>query len=292
MLLLLLASPLAGAQEIEPRRWSQMPSGVNFVGVGVAYTFGDIFLDPLLGIEDGEFELGIVALSYIRSFGIAGRSARVDVLLPWATGRWEGHRGENLISTRRDGLFDPRFRLSVLLYGGPEQTAREFAATPQSNTVVGAAVALKLPLGDYFPDKLINLGANRWVLTPQLGVTHVRGEWTWELSGSVSIHGDNDEFLVDSELATDPLFALQGHVVYTFRPGLWASLSTAYGIGGDNHIDGGERASDVGNWLVSVSAGVPLSRTQGLKLSWVRGTTQRNTGADYDSLLLSWALMY
>jgi hypothetical protein len=33
-------------QELEPRRWSHLPSGINFIGLGTAYTFGDINFDP------------------------------------------------------------------------------------------------------------------------------------------------------------------------------------------------------------------------------------------------------
>ena len=31
------------AQDLEPRRWSQIPTGVNFFGVGLGYIKGDIF---------------------------------------------------------------------------------------------------------------------------------------------------------------------------------------------------------------------------------------------------------
>jgi len=39
-------------QELEPWRWSHLPSGINFIGLGTAYTFGDIHFDPVLLIED------------------------------------------------------------------------------------------------------------------------------------------------------------------------------------------------------------------------------------------------
>ena len=50
------------AQDIEPRRWSHLPLDTNFLGVGYAYTSGDIFLNPVLQIEDGEFDLNSCAL--------------------------------------------------------------------------------------------------------------------------------------------------------------------------------------------------------------------------------------
>ena len=75
--LLLLALP-GHAQDIEPRRWSHLPIGSNFLGGAYAYTTGDIFLDPVLRIEDAEFNLHTVAAKYIRSFELLGKSARID----------------------------------------------------------------------------------------------------------------------------------------------------------------------------------------------------------------------
>lgn len=62
----------------------------------------------------------------------------------------------------------------MLLYGGSAQSPAEFASfkDQRSNTVVGAAVAVSMPLGKYNEDGLINLGANCWIIRPQLGVTH------------------------------------------------------------------------------------------------------------------------
>ena len=39
---LLCASAELFAQDIEPRRWTQMPTGLNFIGIGAHYTQGDI----------------------------------------------------------------------------------------------------------------------------------------------------------------------------------------------------------------------------------------------------------
>ena len=52
------------AQDIEPRRWSHLPLGSNFGGMAYAYTEGDIFLNPVLRIEDGEFEMHTAAFEF------------------------------------------------------------------------------------------------------------------------------------------------------------------------------------------------------------------------------------
>jgi len=180
----------------------------------------------------------------------------------------------------------------MLLYGAPAQSPHEFSRSVKSNTVVGAAIALTLPTGDYQEDKLMNLGGNRWVLRPQIGVTHTRGKWTFETSGSIFFFSDNDDFWNDGKLENNELFAFQAHVIYSFRPGLWISLSTAYGWGWNPKINGEEVHDPRGNWMSALSFGVPLSRTQGIKLSWLQARTQEETGVDLHSLIVGWSIMF
>jgi hypothetical protein len=286
-----IAAPVH-AQDLEPRRWSQLPTGINFVGVGLAYSTGDIFVDPVLQIEDASVELVTAGASYIRTFALFGRSARFDVNVPYAWGDWNGLLEGEPASVQRQGLGDPRFRLSVLLYGAPALDNREFAATPASNTVVGFGLSLVAPLGEYFDERLINLGQNRWIIRPQLGITHTRGNWTAELTTSIYYFTENDSFYQGTTLENDSLYAVQGHLIYTFRPGLWASLSTAYGDGAEPTISGVPEDADTENWLSAISAGLPISRTQGIRLSYIWSRTQVPTGADADTLVLAYSRMF
>ena len=73
-------------QELEPRRWSHLPSGINFIGLGTAYTFGDINSDPVILIEDSEVDSVGIAAAYIRTFDWFGKSARFDLTLPYVNG--------------------------------------------------------------------------------------------------------------------------------------------------------------------------------------------------------------
>ena len=289
--LFVTASP-AHAQELEPRRWSQLPTGVNFFGAGIAYSEGDIFLDPVLQIEDGTVETVMGSVAYVRSFGLFGRSARFDIAVPYADSRWKGLLAGEPASVRRTGFKDPRFRLSVLLYGAPALSPEEFVKQPKSNTVVGLGLSVVAPLGEYKNDRLLNLGQNRWVIWPQLGVTHTNGSWTYELTGSIFFFTENDRFYQGSKLENDPLYAVQGHLIYTFRPGLWASVSMAYGDGAEPTVNGVPGDSETENWVNAVSVGIPLSPRQGIKLSYLNSRTQVPTGADVDTILLAFQTMF
>jgi hypothetical protein len=282
-------------QELEPRRWSHLPTGINFVGLGTAYTFGDIFFNPALQIEDSDVKTMGIAAAYIRTFDMFGKSARIDMSLPYAEGRWEGLLAGEPAQTDRKGLGDSRLRLSVNLLGAPPLKGKAFAGYRAENpvsTTAGAAVAVTLPTGEYHSEQLINLGGNRWVIRPQMGVLHQRHKWQFELTGSVFLFGDNKDFWMERGLKQDPLWFIQGHAVYTFRPGLWASLSTGYAHGGRSHVAGLPLDDDsrLSYWKISV--GVPITPRQGLNFSFAAGRTNTRNDGDLYRLAMGWSMMF
>ena len=265
------------------------------VGVGAGRTDGDIFFDPVLTIEDATFDLYGLGASYVRTFDWFGRSARIDVTLPYAAGRWEGEVDGEYTSLRRHGLADPRLRASIALYGAPALSRQElgrYVAENPVRTTIGAGLQVTLPLGEYTDRRLINLGANRFVISPQLGVLHQRHRWQFELTGSVFLFQDNDEFWRGTRLEQDPLWYLQGHVVYGFRPGWWVGASAGFAYGGESFVDGVAKNNETRSSYQAVSFGMPLSRTQALKLTWVMAETHVRVGLDTKGLLAAWTLAW
>jgi hypothetical protein len=291
VLCLFFMARFADAQQLEPRRWAHLPVGANFAGFGYSYNDVEIFVDPAFQLEDVTAEIHTAIFSYVRALDVFGKSGRIDFMLPYSTGRWEGLLEGQQASTRRRGFNDPRIRFAVNLLGSPAQRGAEFRQF-KTNTIVGAALEVTLPLGEYNDDRLINLGGNRWVFRPQLGVVHNWDKWAAELTTSAWIYMDNDDFFGDTKLEQDPIYALQGHLIYTFRPGLWASLSGAYGNGAESTIDGIEQDDRIDRWLLSLSVGVPINRRQGLKFSYIRGETTVDTGNDSNRFLLAYSIMW
>ena len=285
----------ANGQDLEPRRWTAMPLGVSVIGAGYGKTTGDIFFDPVLRVEDAEFDAHSVGVSYVRSFSVAGKSARFDALVPWQSVQWRGLLDAQPARATRVGLADPRFRVSVVLGGapalGPDELRKYMAARPV-NTVFGAAIAVTVPWGEYLDDKLLNLGQNRVTVRPQVGVVHTRGAWSYELTGSTFLFTDNDDFFDGSELQQDLLHAMQGHVIRVFRPGLWASLSTGYSWGGRSTLDDQARDDKKANILAALSFGFPIGRSQGVKIAYIRSETREDTGADSNTLAIAWSARY
>ena len=292
-LLLAIACQAARAQDLEPRRWSHLPANLNVLGMSAGVSELDIFFDPALRIEDGAADVYGGGVGYVRSFGLFGKSARFDLTLPYAAGRWEGLLDGAPASVRRRGFLDPRLRFSINLLGAPALAGREyleFRRRNPVNTTVGAALEVTLPYGDYNETKLINLGNNRLTVRPQVGVLHQRNRWQFELTGSVFLYGDNDEFWDGNRRAQDPLWFAQAHVIYAFRPGWWASLSGGYAFGGEQAINGEAKNDDRRSAYGALSLGVPLSRRQSLKITYVLSRTHVATGLDSGNLLLGWSI--
>jgi len=169
---------------------------------------------------------------------------------------------------------------------------RQRSVAQPINTVVGVAISVWVPLGDYVEDKLLNLGQNRYVTRPQIGVLHTRGRWSYELTGSTYFFGDNNEFWGGNRLKQDPTHALQAHVIRAFKPGLWVSLSAAYGWSGETTVNDVSSNNDKADFLSALSVGIPVSQKQGIKLAFIHSETHRITGADLDTLALSWSTRF
>jgi hypothetical protein len=290
----ILAHPCLG-QDIEPRRWSHLPLGSNFGGLGYAYTEGDIFLNPVLRIEDGEFEMNTAALKYIHAFELMGKSARIDLLQMYQTGSWSGLINGTPAAIDREGWADTTLRFAVNLYGAPPLESNEFIEyrkATNTETIVGAGLVITLPTGEYFEDKLINLGANRYTFTPQFGMVHTRGKWSMELSSSVTFFTENDEFFNGKKHEEDPYLIGQGHIVHTFMPGLWLSASAGYGYGGESTIDDVSADDRKGNLGYGLSAGFPVSRNFGFRISYIGIRTQESVGSDNDTFAISCSLQW
>jgi hypothetical protein len=291
----LLVALLGRAQEIEPRRWSHLPIGANFGGAGYAYTYGKIYLEPELRIEDAKFEVQTILVKYIRSFELLGKSARVDLIQPYQIGHWSGTLNGAPASVERQGLADTSLRFAVNLLGAPPLAGKEFAeyrASAEHETIVGLGLVAQLPTGAYHADKLINLGDNRFTFRPQLGAVHNWGKWSVELTAMGWIYTDNNDFFNGRKLQQDPVYTVDANLVYTFRPGLWVASSVGYAGGGVTSVNGVSSENNQSSIGWGLSVGLPISRALGVKLGYIGTRTQVGTGLDSDTFYGAVSVMW
>jgi len=285
----------AAAQDLEARRWTHLPVGTNIAGAGYGYTSGELQLDPVLRIEDARVDLHTFLGSYNRYFSVGEMTGRLDVQIPYQRGTWEGLLDGVPTTVRRDGFADPRIRLSMNFLGSPAlepEEFRDYLKNTEVRTVAGVGLAVRVPLGEYNDEKLINLGEHRYSFQPQLGVVHYTGPWSFEATASLFAYTDNDNFFGGNRLEQDPLYAIQLHVVRTFEQGFWVSVGSAYGRGGRTEINGVADDDIRSNLLYGVSAGMSPAASQSISLTYIRQDALSKVGGDYHNLLLGWAIRF
>ena len=161
-------SNISYGQELEPRALTNVPIGTNFAVVGYGYSWGNIMLDPTTPIEGLNGEVHTIITSYVRSVNFFGVSGKVDILVPFAMGNWEGTISGIDTTTATSGLGDIRLRFSFNFLGSPALSKSEFEEYKPGN-ISGFSLQIIAPTGKYDPAEFINPGSNRWVFKPQWG---------------------------------------------------------------------------------------------------------------------------
>lgn len=283
---LLAIAPKAAAQQLEPRSYANTPVGLNFLLAGYAYTSGDVSFDPSIPLENASLQAHLGVLAYARAIDVWGRSGKFDVVLPYArvsgSAELEGQPVERNVS----GFGDPTLRFSVNFYGAPALSLDDFASYEQ-DLIIGASLKVSLPLGQYDDDKLVNIGTNRWAISPQIGMSKALGPLTLELEVGATFYTDNDDFLGGSTRAQDPLYSVQAHAIYNFRSGIWVALDGTYYTGGRSTIDGVPSGVELSNSRLGLTAAFPVDRYNSVKLYASSGVSAR-TGGNFSAVGLAW----
>lgn len=274
------------AQDIEPRAYSNAPIGVNFLVAGYAYTRGGLAFDSALLITDPDLHTSSAVLAYATVLDLGGKSAKFDAIVPYTS--LEGtavYRGEP-VERSVDGFASPAFRLSVNLYGAPALTAKEFASWEQ-DLIVGVSLRVSPPWSQYDNSRLVNIGTHRWAFKPEIGISKAVGSWTAEVKAAAVVFTDNDDFFGGNSVSQDPIYSVQGNLIYGLRSGVWVSLDATYFAGGRTTLNG-ERNYDLQqNLRLGGTAAFPVDRANSVKLYVSSGLSAR-TGNEYDLVGVAW----
>jgi hypothetical protein len=279
------------AQELTPRLFWPSPKSTKVLVTGYAYTRGDVLFDQSVPIEgaDSSFNTGILA--YAQTLGLWGRTSNVLIELPYAWGTTQGQlEGEY---ARRDFSAggDLGLSLNVNLRGAPSMSVQDFQAFRASpKPLIGASLKVLAPTGHYNPDRLVNVGANRWAARFKLGTTLLlKPKLLLDLSASAWWFGDNDDF-VQGKKEQEPIYAVEANLIKRIRPGLWASLDVTYYRGGRQTIAG----EPLRDWQRNVKLGgtlvFPFGGSHAIKMGYARGVITRY-GNDFNQFLMSYQLL-
>jgi hypothetical protein len=286
VLLFLFAATQAHAGEIEPRAYVNTPVGINFLLAGYAYSDGGLSTTGSSPIKDAQLRMNTGVLAFARSLDVWGKSGKIDVILPYSglsgDAMVDGQRKERQVS----GFHDPLMRFSVNFYGAPALSVEEFA-NYQQDLIIGASVQVSAPLGQYDPERLVNLGNNRWFIKPDIGISKAWGLFALELSTGVLFFTDNDDFFGGKTLEQDPIYTTQAHLTYSIGRGAWVAISETYDYGGRTTINGvkGDDLSE--NSRLGATLALPVNRNNSVKFFASTGV-RTSVGTDFDMAGIIW----
>lgn len=269
------------SQDLEPRVYANVPKDLNVAALGYAYLDGNVVTDPSLPISEFKIQSHNVLATYVRTFGMANKLARVQVALPYSF--MDGHAIANgtLLTGSRTGFGDAKVRFGINLLGSPALERSEFRKYEQK-TILGVSLVTSVPTGKYYGDKRINIGTNRWAFKPEIGVSKRFSHVYAELYGGMWFYTDNNDFL-GKKLEQKHTYSLQGHASYYFKNSMWLGFNTNWFFGGKTVIDDVSDDSEIDNWRIGTTFSTPIAKGQSLRFQYHIGA-YTNNGLNYYAL--------
>jgi hypothetical protein len=206
----------------------------------------------------------IINVGYVQTFSLFNKLARIQAAVPY--GFLNGYAkvfGADTSGTRA-GFFDAKIKFGLNLLGSPVLSPKEYRLF-QEQTVLGASLVVNVPIGQYFPDKLINLGTNRWGFKPEIGFSHREGRLYYEIYTGIWFFTNNNNFFKNSQLDEKPLYSFQAHINYVFKSKIWVALNGGFQGGGTTTLNGLEQDDRQQNWRAGATVSVPFNAHQSLK---------------------------
>jgi len=290
LIILCVASFAAAAQDLEPRAYTNVPTGTNVAAFVYAFSHGDVLTDPSLPIKDFKVSAHNIGLGYVHTFALANKLARVQVTAPLIF--MSGKLQINGVDTSgvRNGFGDTRLRFGINILGSPALDRKEFRQY-QQKFILGTSLVVSVPSGLYYKDKRINLGSHRWAIKPEIGVSKRFKHVYAEAYTGVWFYTENKEYLVDKTLKQEPVVSLQLHASYYFKNQMWIGFNGNWFNGGSTLVDDVPTGDLKDNYRIGATWSVPFAKKHSLKLQFHVGAFT-NTGYDYNIISLGYQYMF
>ncbi len=264
------------AQFTDPRTYDNTPVGVNQLELVYAYAHSNASIDTSLIVAGAEVDLDQGTAFYTRYFSFFRRLAWAEAGVPLA-GLGGSLTGTN-IHVSSTGTGDSSYQLAMLLKGGPALSVAQFAKN-KPTTTIGMSLTFTAPTGLYQPDRLLNLGSNRWSFKPEIAVSHPFGpgqKWELDVYANAYLYTDNNSYHGMETLRQQALPGLEGHISYSLTSRLWASLDTRYSFGGDTFVNGMNQNNVQQNFTLGSEVNVSFNSLNSLVFEFAKALVHQN----------------
>ena len=265
--LLLMVHNYAKSQELDPRAYAALPKNLNSIAALYGLQRGNVLTDPSLPISNFEITVHSLAGAYLRTFSLANKLARIQIAIPYVFILGKLQIDGRDTSGSRSGFGDANLRFGINLTGSPALGKAEFSQYTQK-TIFGMSLVSTIPIGEYHPDKRINIGSNRWAFKPEVGASKRFKNVYAEAYGGIRFFTNNHKYLGSKTLKQKPVFDFQSHITYYFKNKMWLSFNTTWFNGGQTIVDSVKQGELLDNWRVGGTWSFPVARGQSLKLQF------------------------
>jgi hypothetical protein len=178
--------------------------------------------------------------------------------------------------------------VSWLVRGAPVGSVVDVAKAPR-RTILGMSLNVAAPTGEYFPDKLINLGTNRWAFRPEFAISQPVGlRWLLDTYAGVWFFTANSESYPGMLRKTQsPMGAFQAHMSYNLTPRLWAAFDVTYYVGGRITVEGVAPTDMQSNMRAGGTLALPVGQRHSIKIAASTGAIVR-LGGDFTTFSVAW----
>jgi len=282
----------APAQELTPRAYWPAPKGIKVLVAGYIYATGDVYFDPSIPLYGVNSRVNRTDLAYLHTFSLWGRTTNFIVDLPYSWGMTQGILVDTPARGTFSGIGDLAVTVAVNLLGAPSMTPQDFQALrAKPHPILGGSLEVVAPTGKYDPNRLLNVGGNRWAAKAELGsVIPLRPKWLLELDLGVWWIGDDPDFIAGYR-EQEPITTFQAHLVRRFKPGFWASLDLNYFTGGRQTIAGRRLGDTQQNSKIGGTVVVPFHGRSAVKFGYARGL-YTEFGTDFNQFLVSYQVLF
>ncbi len=264
------------AQFTDPRTYDNTPVGLNQLELAYTYAHANASIDSSLIVAGAEFNLNAGTLEYTRYFSFFHRAAWVEASVPLA-GLAGSVAGTNIRGSAT-GAGDSSYELALLLVGGPALSVTQFP-NYKPTTSLGVSLTITAPTGQYNPNKVLNLGSDRWSFKPEIGVSHPFGpkqKWVVDAYANAYFFTENASYHGAEILRQQALPGLEGHISYSFTPNLWVSLDTRYSFRGDTLVNGADQNNAQQNFTLGSELNVSITPRNLLVFEFAKALVHQN----------------
>ena len=289
LLLWMLVSFLnAGCQDLEPRAYLRLPVNANVILPGFNHSHGEVLTDPSVPLKDFKANVEMVTVGYAHTFSLFGLTAQAFGVLPICYARASALVFGQSQAVERKGTADMRFRLSVLLLGGKALTLSEFSKR-KIGTILGTSLTIQPPTGQYFSDKLVNLGTGRWAFKPEIALSQALSKrWLLDFYTAAWLFTDNHNYFGNTLRAQHAIGSIQTHISYNIGPFSWAAFDATYYTGGKSTINDAPSNDKVSNVRLGTTLALPTGKRSGLKIAFTTGALVVK-GSDFTTVSAGWS---